>query len=1656
MTTLRLQLRLVTVALAAAVLCPLAGVADWDEGDPHKMHYPQLPEMDGWDVSAWNTTLADDWTCSASGPVTGIHFWVSWQGNFEDWGNIQNIHLSIHEDIPDPDGPGPGYSSPSNPPVRVYDSFAGMFQWNFRDAGQGDQGWFDPIVPTHNLHDHNGIFQINCGHFVEVFTQEVGKVYWLDVKFDLINPDTGGHIGWKTSRSQHHLDDAVYWDGNQGIWQELLDPTNELESLDLAFVIQGEPLQEEEGFDFGDAPDGALGTGPGDYETVLLDNGAYHWVMAGAPYFDDGSGGDNPDSEPNGQQHPNAMGDDIDILGPPVKDDEDGIVFTTQLIPGNTASVQITVDDGLGGGGAGQAYVDGWVDFNRDGDWVDSGELIQSGVLPQGPNVVNFPVPAGATLGQTFARFRITSGTTALPPTGGPAIDGEVEDHEVQIEQGTPQTDAKWLQPPDLTPEGFDVECIRNRPILLADDYSCTNRGAITNITIWGSWLGDEYPIRNGNPHPSNVEFTVSIHSDMPAGTQAPWSMPGPTLWVTNFGQGAFHVELDSIDNLQEGWYDPANSNWTPNADWTCWRYTFPIPPESAFVQTGTVVNPVTYWVDLQADPQEDDPGGARFGWKTTPPQFQWNDDACWAPALEPFAGFWWDMHYPPGHPYHQGYTPEDSFDLAFALYDTPVGDPQEEWDYGDAPEGAIAYPSLGVNGAFPTCKGTGPAGWVQHGLGWARFTTPGAPQPVWDQEPEGNAGNCPLFTPNMYDQDECMFDGDAGLLLPAAYTITGPLGSEAVTLCPNATAMSLGNVCQTANWGANVDINIVNVMPVQGYVNVLMDWDQNGAWGGSSMCPAAGPAPEHVLVNWPVFSGYTGPLSGLGPPGFLIGPNSGYVWCRFTISEQMLPQDWNGAGGFEDGETEDYLLEVEDEQPEEEDWGDAPATYPTMSGAGGASHLITAGGPWLGPISGDSDPDGQPDPNALGDDNDADGDDEDGVTIPSLTRGRTSPVTVQVSGVGGGWVEMWIDFDASGSWDASEKVADAGYAAGPATILVSVPSSAPVGQTFARVRINGGGAPVGVGGQAADGEVEDYEVFIVDQCPKWVQPPDCQFGLDMQSWTNSEVAGEGRLIADDWFCDGRPIVAIDWWGSYLDWEPTGGGNQPPTMRPAGFLLTWYTDIPADKSVTGFSMPKAVLKTDFVTLLPYGSNALGKGKVSERIFCTNSLSYLGVSGPTQELEYAYHVELTEPWLEKEGNIYWLSVQAVYPHDPAPNPWGWKTTATKWNWLDDAVHRLPGQPWEEMIWMPPIPPWDAAGGHPYEGESVNMAFRLLTDICPRRCKKWAQPPDMIKGVDMESWRHTDPIAPSYVLRADDFISDGRPITDIHWWGSYSNWYVWVPGSEVDPVLAPTSFPWRPLGFQISWHTNDSSGPGGCAPASPALYTNFVPMRYCHEVFYGTVTQHWMQPVPPAEHYYEHEYQYYIDLLDPEVSGEAWLEEADGHYWLDIQAVFTNAFVPYTDDPVSNKHAGWGWKTTTNITQCVSMFSLAEGIAGSWQQAFRTKPENLPVDLSFELTTTNVPSPGSTNNWLAEGPFQFTDMWLRQVQVMSNGTPVPTDEWWLYSQGECGCGKQVLQLRSNLVKGIDWVDIATNYVPRPLNIWTVPYDEPVEFYRIRFEN
>jgi hypothetical protein len=94
--------RILGVVVVAALACGSAPAwADWNVGEPYKMHFPQLPDPNGWDINITGTSnlVADDWQCTQTGPVSDIHFWYSVQGDDANT-SINSLTATIYSDIP--------------------------------------------------------------------------------------------------------------------------------------------------------------------------------------------------------------------------------------------------------------------------------------------------------------------------------------------------------------------------------------------------------------------------------------------------------------------------------------------------------------------------------------------------------------------------------------------------------------------------------------------------------------------------------------------------------------------------------------------------------------------------------------------------------------------------------------------------------------------------------------------------------------------------------------------------------------------------------------------------------------------------------------------------------------------------------------------------------------------------------------------------------------------------------------------------------------------------------------------------------------------------------------------------------------------------------------------------------------------------------------------------------------------------------------------------------------------------------------------------------------------------------------------------------------------------------------------------------------------
>jgi hypothetical protein len=179
--------------------------------------------------------------------------------------------------------------------------------------------------------------------------------------------------------------------------------------------------------DYGDAPDGP-------YPTLLANNGARH-TTDGLLFM-----GSMVDGEADGQPSPNADGDDLNLL-----DDEDGVSFTTALVQGQVATLEVVAST--------WCKLNAWIDYNHINGWADAGEhiFINASLVP-GINALSFAVPAGAVTGDTYARFRVNyNGGISYNDDG---YEGEVEDYLTFIEEEQPQ-EMDFGDAPDHIP-GFD------------------------------------------------------------------------------------------------------------------------------------------------------------------------------------------------------------------------------------------------------------------------------------------------------------------------------------------------------------------------------------------------------------------------------------------------------------------------------------------------------------------------------------------------------------------------------------------------------------------------------------------------------------------------------------------------------------------------------------------------------------------------------------------------------------------------------------------------------------------------------------------------------------------------------------------------------------------------------------------------------------------------------------------------------------------------------------------------------------------------------------------------------------------------------------------------------------------------------------------------
>lgn len=208
------------------------------------------------------------------------------------------------------------------------------------------------------------------------------------------------------------------------------------------------------------------------------------------------------------------------------------------------------------------------------------------------------------------------------------------------------------------------------------------------------------------------------------------------------------------------------------------------------------------------------------------------------------------------------------------------------------------------------------------------------------------------------------------------------------------------------------------------------------------------------------------------------VGSHGVYNPATDTVDDPTTNAPWtvaNPTGYSQYGSIGQYRI-TGTVQASRFDYGDAPDTYGTTRGAGGAQHLLI--GATLGALR-DYESDGRPNANADGDDQNG-LDDEDGVQFLSLFAPNVN-ARIEVAAPAGGFLDAWIDWDQNGTFDPNEQIAtNLVMTIGANQLSIQVPANALPGTTYARFRIADAADHVtGPTGRADSGEVEDYKIQI-------------------------------------------------------------------------------------------------------------------------------------------------------------------------------------------------------------------------------------------------------------------------------------------------------------------------------------------------------------------------------------------------------------------------------------------------------------------------------------------------------------------------------------------------------------------------------------------------
>ena len=921
-------------------------------------------------------------------------------------------------------------------------------------------------------------------------------------------------------------------------------------STDADFVLNGSPygslpdgevedyLVRIAGLDFGDLPDTASGTGPGNYRTLFANDGPRH-VIVPEVYFGVDPDSNPLDAEPDGQPNSTATGDDQDG-----NDDEDLLVAlasqTASLAEGYlTGEVTLALFFDEFNFTSRPAWRRIWMDHTGSGNLAEvnaasflasqSGEKTVFVTLPleelqPGPNRV-------------FTRMRLSTDHNAITTPHGPAPDGEVMDHltSFSLVLGNGVTSTGSLPDPG--------------PGTGAGDYQTSlENGGPSHWRHNGLYLGDQPPGSALAPNASGVLLPATFaRSESLSASITATNQSGSAGWLHAFfdwnADGDFNDAGEALtpipipDGTADGSFPVSFTVPADAAESTPLGARFRVSQDVTLGANGhggygeiedflIVVKPLDFG-DLPDTGPGTGPGNYRTLRADDGPRHAITSDLFIRRALGGGPAIEIDAE-PDGQPTvdaqgddRNGISDEGANQLSFNVNFLPdsgtidIGVQAEVINETGSAAHYHAFFDIDNDGAFnspgetaapqivPSSPDPLPIATLitgiplaEHGPGlWPvyvrlRVSTVENPGPDGfggEGEVEDHYFPFPLYGEPFF-QDEWISTGSLPDLTPG----TGP-GDYQTELGNGGPGHWVGPIhlditpppVFARSETATIGVEATNEFGADGWIYCFIDWNNDGDFddAGEALAPipiAAGTVSGNFSYDLTV-------------PADAV--ESTPLGARFRISNQA-GLGANGPGGY--GEVEDFLMVVS-----QLDFGDLPDTgpgtgtgnYQTLRSNNGPRHAIRSGlvfGAWSNPLAQaiDAELDGQPSNDARGDDDDGNNDEDLQVQLKNsqasmlagyLTGNVNLDFTLDETNNTGqpAWRRIWIDHTGSGNLLEANAAAFLPAESGLKTITIGLAMQElrpGPNRIFSRMRLSTDNAAIATPlGFAPDGEVMDH-----------------------------------------------------------------------------------------------------------------------------------------------------------------------------------------------------------------------------------------------------------------------------------------------------------------------------------------------------------------------------------------------------------------------------------------------------------------------------------------------------------------------------------------------------------------------------------------------------